>query len=87
MDEKLLWVIRQKGIIEILVHIYKHKNTRYSDLRKLIEKESTLIRAINILVENNLVRKRVLNEKYRPTRYELTEKGEKIAYHLSMMFS
>ncbi len=48
---------------------------------------STLIRIINILVENNLVMKRVLNEKYRPTEYNLTERGRKIAQHLSEIFS
>ncbi len=87
MDEKLLWALRQKGVIEILIYIYKNKTAKYSDLKNLIKKESTLIRAINILVEQNLVNRNVLNEKYRPTKYELTEKGTRVAHHLFEIFS
>ena len=87
MDEKLLWALRQKGVIEILIYIYANKKAKYIELKNLIKKESTLIRAINILVKNNLVNRRILNEKYRPTEYELSENGLETALHLFEIFN
>jgi len=86
MDEKLLWALKQKGIIEILVYMYVHGKVRYPELKKIIKKESTLIRAINILIQNDLAKRNILDEKYRPTEYMLTEKGLKIAGHLYKIF-
>ena len=87
MNERIAWVLRQKGVIEILLYMHRNPTARYADLKKVIKSESTLIRVVNILLNEGIVEKRVLNEKYRPTEYTLTDKGRIIAENLDRIFS
>ena len=71
-------ILKKEGFAEILVYLYENKRARYSELKKKVKSETTLVRALKILTEEGLLKRRLLDEKYRPTEYSLTEKGEMI---------
>ncbi|GEM_PF-1570844 len=82
---RIIDIIKREGVAEIIIYMCEHGNARYSDLKNLLDSESTLIRALKILVEEGILTRRVLDEKYRPTQYIITEKGEQVGAHLKAL--
>lgn len=74
--------LKKEGAVEILLFLYENKRARYSELKKIVKSEATLTRALKALTEEGLLIRKLLDEKYRPTEYLLTERGEEIAKKL-----
>jgi DNA-binding HxlR family transcriptional regulator len=68
-----------KGTVKILRQLQKEQRSMYSDLVKIVGHSTTTTRALNAMMKLGLIQKEVLNEKYRPVMYFLTDKGRKLA--------
>jgi len=68
-----------KGTIRILKQLSREPRIAYSDLVRTVGHSTTTTRALNAMVKLDLLQKEVLNEKYRPVVYFLTDKGKKLA--------
>ena len=79
--DKLHRIFRIRGSIEVLLYIAEKEKVRYSELKNIVDNEPSLIRALKILCEYNYLTRRILDDKYRPTEYNVTEKGKIIAEH------
>ena len=80
--KEILELLKKEGVVEIIVYMYENKRTRYSELKKVLKSEATLVRSLKILTEKGILIRKLLDEKYRPTEYIITEKGEKIGKKL-----
>ena len=76
--DELYKIFRRKGSIDILLYIAEKGSARYSELKKIIDNEPSLIRSLKVLCEYKYLTRRILDDKYRPTEYEITEKGKVI---------
>ena len=79
--DELYRIFRRRGSIEVLLYIAEKEKARYSELKNIVDNEPSLIRALKILCEYNYLTRRILDDKYRPTEYKITEKGKIIAEH------
>ena len=79
VNTEIYKIFRRKGSIEILIYIAEKGKVRYSELKEVVDNEPSLIRALKVLREYDLITRRIVDDKYRPTEYEITEKGKIIA--------
>ena len=80
--KEILRLMKREGVPEIILYMHEHKKARYSELKKVLKSEATLVRALKILTEEDILSRKLLDEKYRPTEYAITEKGERIGKSL-----
>jgi len=78
-------IFRKKGAIEILLFISIKGRARYSELRNVVDSETSLIRSLKFLCEKKYLKREIVDDKYRPTEYEITEKGKAIANKIREM--
>ena len=81
-SREILKLLKREGVPEIILYMYEHKTARYSKLKNVLKSEATLVRALKILTEEGILSRKLLDEKYRPTEYTITEKGEKVGRKL-----
>ena len=81
-NTKIYKIFRRKGSVEILIYITEKEKVRYSELKEVVDNETSLIRALKVLCEYDLITRHIVDDKYRPTEYEITEKGKVIAGYL-----
>ena len=75
----ILYVLTLKGSPKILVALLRRGELTYSELSKVVGGPATTSRAIKALSEVGMIDRRVLDERYRPVVYSLTEKGRVLA--------
>jgi len=81
----------QKSLFElsdskILFYLYAKKSARYSELLKIVLKNrNTLANSLRQLQEDGLVERRVKTTRPIQTEYLLSDKGRKLAFHLTEM--
>ncbi|MCS7386821.1 MAG: winged helix-turn-helix transcriptional regulator [archaeon GB-1867-005] len=68
-----------KGASKILIALYENDLLIYSQLVEIVGYSTTTNRAIKKLIEFRLIKRRVLDERYRPVAYSLTETGRKLS--------
>lgn len=78
LTKELSKVLAKKGTIEILSFINEKGLARHKELERILEKGTTLTTRLNELTSLGILKKEVLNEKYRPTEYTFTVFGKKI---------
>lgn len=68
-----------KGTTRILEELRQRQKSMYSDLVRIVGHSTTTTRALNAMMALGFIEKEVLNKRYRPVVYFLTEKGRKLA--------
>ena len=81
-NKETLEMLKREGVPEIILYMYEHKKSRYSELKGILKSEATLVRVLKILTKEGILTRKLLDEKYRPTEYTITEKGERMAEKL-----
>jgi len=79
---EVLKLLKREGVPEIILYMYEQKTARYSELKTVLKSEATLVRVLKLLTEEGILSRELLDEKYRPTEYTITEKGERIGKRL-----
>jgi len=74
-----------KGTRRILGELRQRQKSMYSDLVRIVGHSTTTTRALNAMMGLGLIEKEVLNKKYRPVVYFLTEKGRRLAEIVSQL--
>ena len=69
----------QSPCIQILLLVYSKGEVRHSELERLIRSRGTLSSNLNDLLEEGLLRRKVLASKPIQSNYSLTEKGRQVA--------
>jgi DNA-binding HxlR family transcriptional regulator len=64
--------------VQILLFVYPKQEVRHSDLERLIGSRGTLSSNLNDLLEEGLLRRRVVASKPIASNYSLTEKGKQV---------
>ncbi len=77
-------VLALKGTSKILRNLLKGDLT-YSELSNAVGHSATTSRALKALLKLGVIERRVLNERYRPVLYSLTENGKKLAEIVNML--
>ena len=77
--KKLIKLLAKEGVVDILLFIHKNGSARYKDLVAIISSEPTLVRRLNELTSLKILERRLLDEKYRPVEYRLTELGAELS--------
>lgn len=72
-------IIGLRGSRVILKELTRKDSMRYSELQAAVESPSTTNLALEKLREGSLIRRKVLDEPYRPVAYSLTGLGLKVA--------
>lgn len=72
-------LIAKEGVVEILLFIHKNGSARYKYLVPIMSSEPTLVRRLNELTSLKILERRLLDEKYGPTEYYLTELGAELS--------
>lgn len=85
MDEYILKILSQKGVLEILENLDRKKSLKYKELEEFVGNPSTTSRRLNTLEKKGLVERHVSSEKYRPVYYRLTDKGRKLLFLVKEM--
>jgi DNA-binding HxlR family transcriptional regulator len=67
-----------RGTRKILEELGERGSVRYSDLVKAVGFSTTTTRALKGMEKLGVVRKRVMEEPYRPVEYSLTDKGRRV---------
>jgi DNA-binding HxlR family transcriptional regulator len=67
-----------RGTRKILEELGERGSVRYSDLVKAVGFSTTTTRALKGMEQLGVVKKRVLDEPYRPVEYSLTDRGKKV---------
>lgn len=80
MEENILKMLSQRGVVEILENLERKKSLKYKELEESVGNPSTTSRRLNALEKKGLVERRVSAEKYRPVYYRLTGKGRKLLF-------
>ena len=75
---KLLKVLGQEYIVEILEFIQAHGKANFKDFKDLAKHPASISRALAKLRVEGLVRRRVLDDEKRSVEYYITEKGKKV---------
>lgn len=75
---KLAKLLTHKDGIELFELIATRKKVPYTELKGITPNEVTLKKRLDELKELGLVKREILDEKYRPTIYRVTSKGEEI---------
>lgn len=75
----ILYVLSLKGSPKILVALLRKGELTYSELSRVVGGPATTSRAIKALSEMGMINRKVLDERYRPVVYSLTEKGRVLA--------
>ncbi len=74
--------------VRILLYIYERsdKRARFRDLYTIMKSKGTLSLALRELMDDGLITRHI-DSRFRPVKsfYVLTEKGEKVAYHISLV--
>mgnify|MGYP000055855744 CR=1 FL=1 len=68
-----------KGTTKIILALSRGSELTYSQLVSLVGQPATTSRALKLLTDLNLVKRRVVDAKYRPVMYSLTDIGIKLA--------
>lgn len=68
-----------KGTRKILLELQQRQKVRYSDLVRVVGHSTTTSRALSSMENLDIVTKEVLQEKYRPVVYSLTENGKRLS--------
>ena len=76
-------LLAEEGAIEILIFIEKHSTARYKELLDVVKSQTTLTRRLEEFTSLEFLERRILNEKYRPTQYRLTERGRGLIHALN----
>jgi DNA-binding HxlR family transcriptional regulator len=75
---ELIKLLAREGALEILFAIDENGHIRYKELAGIVESETTLTRRLDELTSSGILGRELLDEKYRPTEYSLTEYGRKV---------
>ena len=81
----IIKLLKREGVVEIILYVYNNGKSRYSELKNVLNSEATLVRALKLLTEEGILKRKILDEKYRPTEYVLTEKGRKIGKRIKAL--
>jgi DNA-binding HxlR family transcriptional regulator len=74
-----LSALLQSPCVQILLFIHSKGEVRHSELEGLIRSRGTLSSNLNELLEEGLLRRRVVASKPIQSNYSLTEKGKEVA--------
>jgi len=85
LNENILKILSQKGVLEILENLDREKSLKYKELEEFVGNPSTTSRRLNSLEKKGLVERHVSSEKYRPVYYSLTDKGRKLLFLVKEM--
>jgi len=82
-----LKLLAKEGALQIIFAIEKNGKMQFKDLTKVVESQTTLIRRLNELTSYGILNRKLLDTKYRPTEYTLTDHGKKIVKVLKQLYS
>ena len=68
-----------KGTSKILIALYNNGTLIYSELVEVVGYSTTTNRAIRKLLKLKLIKRKVLNDRYRPVAYYLTDSGRELS--------
>jgi DNA-binding HxlR family transcriptional regulator len=71
-------VLLDSPSVQILLFVYQKQEVRHADLERLIGSRGTLSSNLNDLLEEGLLRRRVVASKPIMSNYSLTEKGKQV---------
>ena len=74
--EKLLKVLGQEHVLEVLEFIQAHGKANFKDLKGLTKHPASVSRALRKLKDRKLIERAVLNDERRSVEYTLTDKGK-----------
>ena len=69
----------QSPCVQILLLVYSKGEVRHSELERLIRSRGTLSSNLNDLLEEGLLRRKIVASKPIQSNYSLTEKGKEVA--------
>ena len=82
---KTFSILAKPGVVEILLLINENGSANYKDLLAIASSEPTLVRRIKELMSLHILKREILDEKYKPTKYTLTELGNKYVELIEMI--
>tara|TARA_Y100000310_G_C20683815_1_gene817689 strand:- start:1274 stop:1552 length:279 start_codon:yes stop_codon:yes gene_type:complete len=75
INNNLINLLGKKFTIEIL-SLLMDKSLKYTEIEKITKNPKTTNIRLNEMTTEGLIERNVLNEKYRPVVYQITEKGK-----------
>ena len=85
MNENILKILSQKGVLEILENLDNKRSLKYKELEEFVGNPSTTSRRLNSLERKGIIERLVSSERYRPVYYSLTDKGRKLLFLVKEM--
>ena len=76
--KELAQLLTHKDGFELFELITTRKEVPYTDLKEIVQNEVTLKRRLDELKGLGLIKRQIIDQKYKPTIYHVTQKGKDV---------
>ncbi len=80
--KELAQLLTHKDGYELFEMIVTRKKVPYTELKEIVKNEVTLKRRLDELKGLGLIKREIIDQKYRPTIYHITQKGKDVFEHI-----